>query len=76
VWVGHPSSIAQRVLNGISLSIAAQGGTYLNGEAMQATDYKDLTEVPEPVATTTAAVARNAAHLAGVLRREQYPPYQ
>jgi len=42
---------------------------------MQTTDYKDLAEVPEPVATTTAAVARNAAHLAGVLRREQHPRY-
>jgi hypothetical protein len=121
VWVGHPSSVAQRVLErldaelsntddvgrpvmlgkvaivavvgnedgahktiadmfqglkDIGFSIAAQGGTYWNGEAMQTTDYQDLDEVPEPVAKTTAAAARNAAQLAGVLRREQYPPYQ
>jgi multimeric flavodoxin WrbA len=121
VWVGHPSSIAQRVLerldaelsntddagrpvmvgkvaivavvgnedgahkviadmfqglNDIGFTIAAQGGTYWNGEAMQTTDYKDLDEVPEPVAKTTAAAARNAAFLAGLLRGEQYPPYQ
>jgi multimeric flavodoxin WrbA len=121
VWVGHPSSIAQRVLerldaelsntddagrpvmlgkvaivavvgnedgahkviadmfqglNDIGFTIAAQGGTYWNGEAMQTTDYKDLDEVPEPVAKTTAAAARNAAFLAGVLRGEKYPPYQ
>jgi multimeric flavodoxin WrbA len=120
IWLGHPCSIAQRVLerldaelsntddagrpvmvgkvgivavvgnedgahkviadvfqglNDIGFSIAAQGGTYWNGEAMQTTDYKDLDEVPEPVAKTTAAAARNAAHLAAVLRREQYPPY-
>jgi multimeric flavodoxin WrbA len=121
VWVGHPSSIAQRVLerldaelsntdddgrpimvgkvaivavvgnedgahkiiadmfqglNDIGFTIAAQGGTYWNGEAMQTKDYNDLDEVPEPVAKTTAAAARNAVHLAGALRGEQYPPYQ
>jgi hypothetical protein len=43
---------------------------------MQSTDYNDLEEVPEPVAITTAAAARNALHLAGVLRGAQYPPYQ
>jgi multimeric flavodoxin WrbA len=121
IWLGHPSSVAQRVLerldaelsdtdaagrpvmvgkvaivavvgnedgahkviadlfqglNDIGFSIAAQGGTYWNGEAMQTTDYKDLDEVPQPVAKTTAAAARNATHLAAVLRREQYPPYE
>jgi multimeric flavodoxin WrbA len=119
IWVGHPSSIAQRVLerldaelsntddagrpvmvgkvaivavvgnedgahkviadmfqglNDIGFSIAAQGGTYWNGEAMQSTNYNDLDEVPESVAKTTASAARNAAHLATVLRRDQYPP--
>jgi predicted CoA-binding protein len=63
-------------LNDIGFSIAAQGGTYWNGEAMQTKDYTDLEEVPEPVAKTTAAAARNAAHLADVLRFAQYPPYQ
>jgi multimeric flavodoxin WrbA len=121
VWVGHPSSIAQRVLerldaelsntddserpvmvgkvalvavvgnedgahkivadmfqglNDIGYTIPAQGCTYWNGEAMQSKDYSDLDEVPEAVASTTAAAARNAAHLAGVLRDAQYPPYQ
>jgi hypothetical protein len=42
----------------------------------QSIDCNDLKEVPEPVAKTTAAAARNAAHLAGVLRGTQYPPYQ
>ena len=119
-WVGHMSSVAQRVLerldaelsetddqgrpamvgkvavtavvgnedgahkitadlfqglNDIGFTIPAQGGTYWNGEAMQGTDYNDLDETPEPVATTTATVARNAAHLAAQLRSAQYPPY-
>ncbi len=121
VWLGHPSSVAQRVLerldaelsntddagrpvmlgkvavvavvgnedgahkivadcfqglNDIGFTIPAQGCTYWNGEAMQSKDYQDLDEVPEAVAKATAAAARNAACLAGVLRGAQYPPYQ
>jgi multimeric flavodoxin WrbA len=121
VWLGHPSSIAQRVLerldaelsntddaerpvmvgkvavvavvgnedgahkviadcfqglNDIGYTIPAQGCTYWNGEAMQSKDYNDLDEVPEAIASATAAAARNAAHLANVLRERQYPPYQ
>ncbi|WP_084697487.1 hypothetical protein [Glaciibacter superstes] len=37
-------------------------------------DYKDLPEVPKEVASTTAALAANAAHLAGLLKSSQYPP--
>ncbi|MHC9291518.1 flavodoxin family protein [Mycobacterium sp. LTG2003] len=121
VWLGHPSSIAQRVLerldaelsntddagrpvvtgkvalvsvvgnedgahktvadifqglNDIGFSIPAQGCTYWNGEAMQGVDYKDLDKVPDPVASATAAAARNAAHLARLLKADQYPRYQ
>ena len=121
VWLGHPSSIAQRVLerldaelsntddagrpvlagkvalvsvvgnedgahktvadifqglNDIGFSIPAQGCTYWNGEAMQGVDYKDLDEVPDPVASATSAAARNAAHLAGLLKAGQYPSYE
>ena len=43
---------------------------------MQSKDYKDLDEVPEAVASATAAAARNAAHLANVQRGIQYPLYQ
>ncbi|MGD7002140.1 flavodoxin family protein [Corynebacterium halotolerans] len=118
IWMGHPASIAQRVverldadlaetddrgrpimydkaaivavvgnedgahkviadmtqaLSDIGFSIPAQGGTYWVGEAMQSVDYKDLDEVPAPVASTTAGAARNAAHLARLLRAEPYP---
>lgn len=64
-----------QALNDIGFSVPAQGCTYWNGEAMQGTDYLDLDEVPDPVRSTTAAAARNAAHLARVLRAEQYPAY-
>jgi multimeric flavodoxin WrbA len=121
IWLGHPSSVAQRVLerldtelsndddqgrpalagkvaivsvvgnedgahkvvadvfqglNDIGFSIPAQGCTYWTGPAMGSTDYKDLDEVPEPVASATAAAARNAAHLARALKSVGYPPYQ
>jgi multimeric flavodoxin WrbA len=121
IWLGHPSSVSQRVLerldaelsntddeerpvmvgkvavvavvgnedgahkviadcfqglNDIGFSIPAQGGTYWTGEAMESTDFKDLDQVPEAVASTNAALTRNAVHLAHVLRGDQYPPYQ
>jgi hypothetical protein len=38
-----------------------------------APSYNDLDEVPEAVASATAAAARNAAHLARTLKTESYP---
>jgi multimeric flavodoxin WrbA len=117
-WVGHMSSVAQRVLerldgelsetddsgrplvtgkvavtavvgnedgahkitadlmqglNDIGFTIPAQGGTYWNDEAMGGRDYLDLDETPEAVASTTATLAENAAHLARALRGAPYP---
>jgi hypothetical protein len=63
-------------LNDVGYSFAAQANTYWNGEAMQSTNYDDLDEVPEPVAKTTASAARNAAHLAGLLKTAQFPSQQ
>jgi hypothetical protein len=40
---------------------------------MGSTDYKDLEETPEKVANATAMLARNAAHLATVLKAQPYP---
>ncbi len=62
-------------LDDIGFSIPAQGSTYWTGEAMGSVDYKDLDKPPEPVATTTRALARNAAHLARLLRANAYPAY-
>ena len=64
-----------QALNDIGYTIPGQGCTYWNGEAMQTKDYNDLDQVPEAVASATAAAARNAADLAGALRNGQYPPY-
>ncbi|WP_350347916.1 NAD(P)H-dependent oxidoreductase [Agromyces sp. G08B096] len=117
-WMGHPSSVAQRVLerldaelsetdasgrptmfgtvgivavvgnedgahaivadveqalNDVGVTIPAQGSTYWNGEAMAKTDYLDLPATPESTASATATAARNAAHLAGLLKSDPYP---
>jgi multimeric flavodoxin WrbA len=116
-WVGHMSSVAQRVLerldgelsetddsgrplvtgrvavtavvgnedgahkitadlmqalDDIGFTIPAQGGTYWNDEAMGGRDYLDLDETPEAVASTTATLAANAAHLARLLKADPY----
>ncbi|MEG9250044.1 NAD(P)H-dependent oxidoreductase [Arthrobacter sp. Soc17.1.1.1] len=118
IWMGHPCSVAQQVmerldaelsetddqgrpimygkvaavavvgnedgahktiadmmqgLNDVGFTLPAQGGTYWVGEAMQTIDFKDLEEVPAPVASTNAGLARNAVHLAQYLKTNQYP---
>ncbi len=63
-----------QALNDVGFTIAAQGVTYWNGPAMQTTDYQDLPETPKETAGATSGAAANAAHLARLLRAEQYPP--
>jgi len=60
-----------QALNDIGFTIPAQGCTYWNGEAMQGTDFNDLDEVPDVIAQTTASAARNAVHVAEVLRQHR-----
>ncbi|HWM05179.1 MAG TPA: NAD(P)H-dependent oxidoreductase, partial [Actinophytocola sp.] len=62
-----------QALNDVGFSIPAQGGTYWNGEAMHPVDYQDLDETPDAVRATNATAARNAAHLATLLAKDQYP---
>ncbi|CAO3431136.1 flavodoxin family protein [Azospirillum endophyticum] len=62
-----------QALNDVGFTLPATAGTYWVGEAMQGIDYRELTETPEPVATANAMLARNAAHLAGLLKGAQYP---
>lgn len=119
IWVGHPCSITQRVIErldgelshtddggryltygkvgacavvgnedgahkvsadvyqalaDVGFTIPAGGPTYWVGEAMHATDYKDLNEIPEKVGQTNKTLASNSAHLARLLKANQYPP--
>ena len=118
IWLGHPSSIARRVLermdaflsetdehgrmpavgkvalvavvgnedgahachaacfqglNDVGFSIPANSGVYWVGEAMQAKNYVDLDEIPDPLASTLATAASSAAHLARLLKQNAYP---
>ncbi|MEU3737611.1 MULTISPECIES: NAD(P)H-dependent oxidoreductase [unclassified Streptomyces] len=118
IWLGHPSSVCQRVLerlnadmsetdatgrplmygkvaavavvgnedgahkvsadvfqacNDLGFSLAPGAVTYWVGEAKQGTDYQDLDETPESVASATHALAVNAFHLAELLARQPYP---
>jgi multimeric flavodoxin WrbA len=61
-------------LNDVGFTVPANGGVYWNGEAMTTTDYKDLDETPEAVASTLATMSTNAAHLAALLKERGYPP--
>lgn len=63
-----------QALNDVGFTVPAQGGTYWNGEAMKPGDYRDLDETPEAVESTNAILARNAVHLANLLRNHHYPP--
>ncbi|MHB9755815.1 flavodoxin family protein [Streptomyces sp. BYX5S] len=119
IWLGHPSSLCQRVLerlnadisetdeqgrqlpsgkvaalavvgnedgahkvsadvfqglNDLGFSLAPGAVTYWVGEAQHGTDYQDLKETPESVASNNRALAANAAHLAHLLRDSPYPP--
>lgn len=68
----HITAEVFQALNDVGYTIPAQGGTYWNGEAMQKTDYNDLDETPEAVASTTKSLAANAAHLAKLLAAARY----
>jgi len=65
----HVSAELYQALNDVGFTLAAGAVTYWVGEAMGSTDYKDLHEPPESVGTATATAARNAAHLARLLRQ-------
>jgi multimeric flavodoxin WrbA len=118
IWLGHTSSVCQRVLErmdaflgeqdergrmvsydrvacvavvgnedgahhvfaelaqGLSdegFTIPAEGSVYWVGEAMQAVDFKDKDSTPEGTAAATRTLARNAAHLARLLKADAYP---
>ena len=60
-------------LNDTGWTIPAGAACYWVGEAMQKTDFKDLPKTPDKILETAAMTASNAAHLAGLLKSDQYP---
>lgn len=62
-----------QALNDVGWTIPAIAACYWVGEAMGATDFKDLTVTPHMVSKTASVVSSNAAHLAGLLKNTSYP---
>jgi multimeric flavodoxin WrbA len=62
-----------QALNDEGWTIPAGGACYWVGEAMQKTDFKDLSAVPKPVRRGAEMLASNAAHLAHLLKENSYP---
>jgi multimeric flavodoxin WrbA len=62
-----------QALNDVGWTIPAGGACYWVGEAMNKTDFQDLAEVPRKVGDTAAMLAANAAHLARLLKQDDYP---
>ena len=70
----HVSAELYQALSDVGFTVPANGVTYWVGEAMQATDYKNVHPRPPKTAATTATAAANAAHLARLLKDRPYPP--
>lgn len=60
-------------LNDTGWTVPAGAACYWVGEAMQKIDFKDLRQTPEKTLETAAMTASNAAHLARLLKADQYP---
>ena len=69
----HVSAEVFQGLNDVGFTIPAGGHVYWVGEAMQKVNYIDLPGTPEKVAAATKTMARNAVHLAGMLKAKAYP---
>jgi multimeric flavodoxin WrbA len=69
----HVAAELYQALNDVGFTLAPNAVSYWVGEAMGSTDYKDLEETPEKAANATAMLARNAAHLATLLKANPYP---
>lgn len=69
----HVSAELYQALSDVGFTVPANGVTYWVGEAMQGVDYQDQDPRPEKTQQTTRTLAANAAHLARLLKKEQYP---
>ncbi len=69
----HVVAECLQALNDTGFSVAANAGTYWVGEAMHGTDYQDLDETPDSVASTTRTAALNTVHLSRLLHSNPYP---
>ncbi|MFI4966754.1 MAG: flavodoxin family protein [Caulobacterales bacterium] len=69
----HTSAEIFQSLNDTGWTIPAVAACYWVGEAMGSIDFKDLKATPKKVSETAKMVARNAVHLAGLLKAAPFP---
>jgi multimeric flavodoxin WrbA len=69
----HVSAELYQALNDVGFTIPPNGVTYWVGEAMGDKNYVDLMRTPKAVSQMTMMLASNAAHLARLLRQNQFP---
>lgn len=62
-----------QALNDVGWTIPATGAVYWVGYAYGDVDFKDLDKTPDKVRESAAGLAKNAAHLAGLLKGAPYP---
>ncbi|MER9653594.1 NAD(P)H-dependent oxidoreductase [Mesorhizobium sp. M0152] len=62
-----------QALNDVGFTLPANGGVYWVGQAMGDTNYVDLPGTPEPMVKMIEMAASNAAHLAALLKAQEYP---
>lgn len=73
----HATAAAMfQALNDVGFTIPPVGSCYWVGEAMHATDFKDLRQVPDKVTQTAKMLADNACHLAALLKGSPYPGHE
>ena len=68
----HCHAACFQALNDVGFTIPANGGVYWVGEAMGSVNYVDLPGTPDKVVGTLKMAASNAAHLARLLKAENY----
>lgn len=69
----HVTAEVFQALNDVGFTIPASAVAYWVGEAMGSVNYTDLPKTPDKVQQSIDTLARNAAHLAQWLSRNQYP---
>lgn len=71
----HITGVLFQSLNDVGFTVPALGVTYWHDAVASGyRDYQDLDRTPDAVASTNAALAAHAAHLARLLRESPYPP--
>jgi multimeric flavodoxin WrbA len=69
----HVAAELCQALAEVGFTIPSGGVTYWVGEAMGSKNYIDLESSPKAVAEWTPVLASNAAHLAALLKKSNYP---